>query len=49
MRNRLKMILMKIKRMSHLKRRTMVKGEMKTRKMSMRYRVKDRHTQESTK
>jgi hypothetical protein len=44
MRIRLKMILMKIKRMSHLKRRTMVKGEMKTRKMIKRYRVKDRHT-----
>jgi hypothetical protein len=47
MRIRLKM--MKIKRMSHLKRRTMIKGDMKTRKMSRRYRVKDRHTQESTK
>jgi hypothetical protein len=50
MRNRLKM--MKIKRMSHLKRRTMIKGEMKlmkTRKMIKKYRVKDRHTQESTK
>jgi hypothetical protein len=43
---------MKIKRMSHLKRRTMIKGEMtmtKTRKMSKKFRVKDRHTQESTK
>jgi hypothetical protein len=43
---------MKIKRMSHLKRRTMIKGDMKrmkTRKMIKRYRVKDRHTQESTK
>jgi hypothetical protein len=41
----------KIKKMSHLKRRTMIKGEMKlikTRKMSRKYRVKDRHTQEST-
>jgi hypothetical protein len=47
MRNMLKM--MKIRRMSHLKRRTMIKGEMKTRKMSKKYRVKDRHTQESTK
>jgi hypothetical protein len=50
MRNRLK--IMKIRRMSHLKRRTMIKGEMKlmkTRKMIKRYRVKDRHTQESTK
>jgi hypothetical protein len=40
---------MKIRRMSHLNRRTMIKGEMKTRKMSKKYRVKDRHTQESTK
>jgi hypothetical protein len=50
MRNRLKM--MKIKRMSHLKRRTMIKGEIKsikTRKMSKKFRVKDHHTQESTK
>jgi hypothetical protein len=50
MRIRLKM--MKIKRMSHLKTRTMIKGEiksMKIRKMIKRYRVKDRHTQESTK
>jgi hypothetical protein len=38
--------------MSHLKRRTMIKGEMiksKTRKMIRKYRVKDHHTQESTK
>jgi hypothetical protein len=50
MRIRLKM--MKIKRMSHLKRRTMIKGEMtmiKARKMSKKFRVKDHHTQESTK
>jgi hypothetical protein len=49
MRNRLKM---KIKRMSHLKRKTLVKGEMKTiktRKKIKKYRVKGRHTQESTK
>jgi hypothetical protein len=46
MRIKLKMMKMKIKR-SHLKRRTMMKGEMlmiKTRKMM---RVQDRHTQES--
>jgi hypothetical protein len=52
MRNRLKMMKMKIKRMSYLKRRTIIKGEMimiKIRKMSKKYRVKDRHTQESTK
>ena len=51
MRNMLKM-MMKIKRMSHLKRRTMIKGEIKsirTRKMIKKFRVKDRHTQESTK
>jgi hypothetical protein len=43
---------MKINRMSHLKRSTMIKGEMKkikTRKMIKKYRVKERHTQESTK
>jgi hypothetical protein len=42
----------KIKRMSYLNRRTMIKGEMKlmkTRKMINKYRDKDRHTQESTK
>jgi hypothetical protein len=51
MRNRLK-VMKKIKRMSHLKKREMIKGEMKlikTRKMSKKYRVKDRLTQESTK
>jgi hypothetical protein len=40
---------MKIKKMSHLKRREMIKGEMpmiKTRKMMM---VQGHHTQESTK
>jgi hypothetical protein len=49
---RLKMMKMKIKRMSHLKRKTMIKREMKimkTRKMIKKFRVKDRHTQESTK
>jgi hypothetical protein len=52
MRNRLKVMKMEIKRMSHLKKRSMIKGEMKTmkiRKMSKKFRVKDRHTQESTK
>ena len=42
----------KIKKMSHLKRRAMIKGDMKlmkTRKMIKKFRVKDRHTQESTK
>jgi hypothetical protein len=49
MRIRLKTMRLKIKRMSHLKKRTMIKGEMtmiKTKKMN---RIKDRHTQESTK
>jgi hypothetical protein len=48
MRIKLKMMKMKIKR-SHLKRRTMIKGEMlmiQTRKMMT---VQDHHTQESTK
>jgi hypothetical protein len=41
----------KIKRMSHLKTRTIIKGEMMkimTRKIIKRYRVKDCQTQEST-
>jgi hypothetical protein len=52
MRTRLKMMKMKIKRMSHLERSTIIKGEMtmtKTRKMIKKYKVKDHHTQESTK
>jgi hypothetical protein len=51
MRIKLKVMKKKIKKMSHLKRRTRIKGEMKlikTRKMSRKYRVKDRHTQEFT-
>jgi hypothetical protein len=49
MRIKLKMMKIKIKRMSYLKRRTMIKGEMTMiRKMIKRFRVKDRHTQEST-
>jgi hypothetical protein len=46
------MMKMKTKRMSHLKRRTMIKGEMKlmkTRKMIKKVMINDRHTQESTK
>jgi hypothetical protein len=42
----------KIKTMSHLKWRTLIKGEMKmikTRKMIKRFRIKGHHTQESTK
>jgi hypothetical protein len=52
MRIKLKVMKMKIKRISHLKRRTMIKGEItmiKTRKMIKKYRVKDLHTQGSTK
>jgi hypothetical protein len=49
MRIRLKKMKMKIKRMSHLKRRTRIKGEMKMIKTRKMTRVKDRHTQESTK
>jgi hypothetical protein len=52
MRIKLKMMKMKINRMSHLKRRTMIKGEMpmiKERKMIKKNRVKDHHIQESTK
>jgi hypothetical protein len=52
MRIKLKIMNKKIKKMSHLKRRAMIKGEMtmiKTRKMIKKYRVKVRHTQESTK
>jgi hypothetical protein len=48
MRIRLKTMKMKIKRMSHLKRRTR-KGEMKLMKTRKMIRVKDCHTQESTK
>jgi hypothetical protein len=52
MRTRLNLMKMKINRMSHLKRRTLIKGEMKTmktRKMSKKLGIKDHHTQESTK
>jgi hypothetical protein len=52
MRIRLKKKRMKIKMMSHLKRRTLIKGDMKmikTRKMIKKFATKDCHTQESTK
>jgi hypothetical protein len=52
MRNLLKRMGIKIKTMSHLKRRTLIKGEMKMskiRKMIKRFGIKDHHTQESTK
>jgi hypothetical protein len=42
----------KIKTMSHLKRRTLIKGEMKTikiKKVIKRFRIQDHHNQESTK
>jgi hypothetical protein len=46
MRIKLKKKRMKIKTMSHLKRRTFIKWEMK---MIKRLGIKDRHTQDSTK
>jgi hypothetical protein len=52
MRKWLKKKRMKTKTMSHLERRTLIKGEMKmikTRKMIKKFRIKDHHTQESTK
>jgi hypothetical protein len=52
MRIRLKTMKKKIKKMSHLKRRIMIKGEItiiKKRKMIKKNRVNDRHTQESIK
>jgi hypothetical protein len=47
MRIRLKKKKVKIKMMSHLKRRILIKGEMKmivTRKMINKFKIKDRHT-----
>jgi hypothetical protein len=52
MRKWLKKKRIKSKTMSHLKRRTLIKGEMKiikTRKMIKKFKVKDHRTQESTK
>jgi hypothetical protein len=52
MRMRIKKKRMKIKTMSHLKRRTLIKGETKivnTRKMIKRFVIKDHRTQESIK
>jgi hypothetical protein len=52
MRKWLKRRRMKIKTMSHLKRRTLIKGELKmikTRKMIKKFKTKDHRTQESTK
>jgi hypothetical protein len=52
MRNWLKKKRIKMKIMSHLKKRTLIKGEMKLikkRRMNKRFRIKDHRTQESTK
>jgi hypothetical protein len=49
MRIRLKRMKMKIKTMSHLKRRTLIKREMKIMMTRKKLGIKDRHTQESTK
>jgi hypothetical protein len=52
MRNMLKVMKKKIKKMSHLMKKAIIKGEMKkikTRRMIKKYRIKNRHTQESTK
>jgi hypothetical protein len=49
MRMRLKMMKEKIKIMSHLKRRAMIKGEMPMIKIRKMNKFQDRHTQESTK
>jgi hypothetical protein len=51
-RNWLKKKKIKVKIMSHLKKRTLVKGEMKLikkRRMNKRFKIKDHRTQESTK
>jgi hypothetical protein len=49
MRMRLKMMKEKIKIMSHLKRRAMIKGEMPMIKIRKMNKFQDRHTHESTK
>jgi hypothetical protein len=49
MRIRLKMMKEKIKKLSHLKRRAMIKGEMPIIKIRKMNKFQDRHTQESTK
>jgi hypothetical protein len=52
MRKWVKMTRIKIKTMSHPKRRTLIKGEMKiikARKMIKKFKIKDHRTQESTK
>jgi hypothetical protein len=47
MRMRLKMMKEKIKKMSHLKRRAIIKGEILVIKMRKMNKFQDRHTQES--
>jgi hypothetical protein len=49
MRMGLKMMKEKIKMLSHLKRRAMIKGEIPMIKMRKMNKFQDRHTQESTK
>jgi hypothetical protein len=49
MRIKLKMMKMKIKRTSHLKKRSMIKGEMTMITIRKMIKVQDRHTQEPTK
>jgi hypothetical protein len=49
MRIRIKMMKKKIKKLSHLKRRAMIKGEMPMIKMRKMNKLQGRHTQESTK
>jgi hypothetical protein len=49
MRMRLNKIKEKFKKMSHLKRRAMIKGEMPMIKMRKMNKFQGRHTQESTK
>jgi hypothetical protein len=49
MRIRLKVMKEKIKKLSHLKKRAMIKGEMLIIKMRKMNKFQDRHTQESTK
>jgi hypothetical protein len=48
MRIKLKRMKMKIKKMSHHKRRTLIKGEIPTIKTRKMNKIQDCHTQEST-
>jgi hypothetical protein len=49
MRMRLKLMKEKIKKLSHLKRKAMIKGEIPMIKMRKMNKFQNRHTQESTK